>query len=76
MSAINSNGLFEGIEAPYQLRFARYFGTSQFLLVNVDFVLAGKRGLLTAGASTLLLVVTWWCVASAYSYFVKFESSN
>ena len=36
MSAINSNGLFEGIEAPYQLRFARYFGTSERFWMNLQ----------------------------------------
>lgn len=41
---------------------------SQFILVNVDFVLAGKRGLVTGLASTVLLVTTWICVAMAYSY--------
>ena len=45
-------------------------GASQFLLVNVDFVLSGKRGLLTAGASTLLIILTWTSVAFAWAYFV------
>lgn len=49
---------------------------SQFLLVNVDFVLAGKRGLMTAGASTLLLILTWGCAAFAYSYFIRFEDTT
>lgn len=48
-------------------------GTSQFLLVNVDFVLSGKRGLMTAGASTLLLILTWGAAAIAYSYFIRFK---
>ncbi len=49
---------------------------SQFLLVNVDFVLAGKCGLMTAGASTLLLILTWGCAAIAYSYFIRFEDTT
>lgn len=44
---------------------------SQFILVNVDFVLTGKRGLMTGAASTVLMVVTWTCVALAYSYFAQ-----
>jgi hypothetical protein len=47
---------------------------AQFILVNVDYVLAGKRGLMTAGASTVLMVVTWTGIAYAYSYFYKFKS--
>ena len=50
--------------------------TSQFLLVNVDFVLAGKRGILTGAASTLLMFVTWICIAFAYSYFDKNNNTN
>ncbi len=48
---------------------------SQFILVNVDFVLAGKRGLMTGMASTVLLIVTWASVAFVYSYFVRWEDS-
>ena len=47
--------------------------TSQFILVNIDYVLSGKRGLMTAGASTLLLILTWGCAAIAYSYFTRFK---
>jgi hypothetical protein len=43
---------------------------AQFLLVNVDFVLTGKRGLATAGASTLLMVIAWTCVAFIYRHSV------
>jgi hypothetical protein len=45
--------------------------TSQFILVNVDFVLRGERGLRTAAASTVLMVATWVSVAYAYSLFSK-----
>jgi len=46
---------------------------SQFILVNVDYVLTGKRGLMTATASTLVLAATWFCAAWAYTYFVKWN---
>jgi ABC-type maltose transport system permease subunit len=54
------------------VRAAFVIGASQFLLVNVDFVLSGKRGLLTAGASTALMIATWVCIAFAYSRFHVF----
>jgi uncharacterized membrane protein YesL len=40
---------------------------SQFALVNVDYVLSGKRGLATATASTVILFVSWTAVAVVYS---------
>ncbi len=46
---------------------------SQFILVNVDFVLAGKRGLMTAAASTLLIAITWASIAAAYRFFAPKE---
>ncbi len=49
---------------------------SQFVLVNVDFVLSGKRGLLTAAASTLLIVITWASVAYVYTYIAKKTGRN
>ena len=39
---------------------------SQWILVNLDFVLSGKRGLTTAAASTVILVVSWSAVAWVY----------
>lgn len=45
--------------------------TSQFILVNVDFVFRGERGLVTAAASTVLMVATWSAVAYAYSAFAR-----
>ena len=39
---------------------------SQMALVNVDFVLSGKRGIATAAASTLILFVSWSAVAWVY----------
>lgn len=51
-------------------------GASQFILVNIDFVLSGKRGLLTAAASTVLMVVTWVSMAYIYSRFQKFNNEG
>jgi hypothetical protein len=48
---------------------------SQFILVNVDFVFRGERGLITAAASTVLLAATWLCVAFAYSIFTREKNS-
>lgn len=39
---------------------------SQMALVNVDFVLSGKRSLATAAASTVILCVSWSAVAWVY----------
>jgi len=50
-------------------RAALTIAISQFIVINVDFVLSGKRGLMTGAASTVLIFVTWGCVALAYSYF-------
>jgi len=47
---------------------------AQMFLVNVDYVLSGKRGVVTAGASTALMVVTWLAVAAVYSRFVRWEN--
>lgn len=40
---------------------------SQFALVNVDYVLSGKRGVATAAASSVILFVSWTAVAAVYS---------
>jgi hypothetical protein len=39
---------------------------SQMALVNVDFVLSGKRGIATAAASTAILCISWSAVAWIY----------
>jgi hypothetical protein len=49
---------------------------SQFILVNVDFVLTGKRGVMTGVASTVLIAATWICVAVAYAYFIRQSKSQ
>ena len=41
---------------------------SQFALVNVDYVLSGKRGFGTAAASTVILFVSWSAVAAVYAW--------
>jgi len=74
---ILSIGFFDWVARQIHSAYKAAFiiGVAQFLLVNVDFVLAGKRGLMTAGASTLLLILTWGCAALVYSYFIRFEDS-
>ena len=64
--------LFDWVARQLQNAYKAAFivGASQFILVNVDFVLRGERGLATAVASTVLLVATWVSVAVAYSLFV------
>ena len=59
---------------PYKAALA--IAGAQFILVNVDFVLAGKRGLATAGASTVLLALTWVSVAWVYSLFTRKPTSS
>jgi hypothetical protein len=51
-------------------------GASQFILVNVDFVLTGKRGIVTAGASAVVMLVTWAFIAFAYSRFQRFNNEQ
>jgi hypothetical protein len=57
------------LQSAYKAAFI--IAASQFILVNVDYVLTGKRGLATAGASTLVLAATWFCAAWAYTYFIN-----
>ncbi len=61
------------IDNPYKAAFI--IAASQFILVNVDFVLRGERGLMTAAASTVLLAATWFSVAFAYSIFSRERES-
>jgi hypothetical protein len=37
-----------------------------FILVSVDFVLRGERGVATGAASAVLILVTWTLMAAAY----------
>lgn len=70
-------GLFDWIARQMRHAFKAAFAVaaSQFVLVNVDFVLAGKRGLLTAGASALLMAATWASVALVYSRVVRWDAA-
>ena len=58
---------------PYKAAFV--IAAAQFILVDVDFVLRGQRGLMTAAASTALLAATWFAVAFAYSIFARKRES-
>ena len=49
---------------------------SQFALVNVDYVLSGKRGFGTAAASTLILFVSWSAVAAVYAWLRSQSDSS
>lgn len=64
-------GLFVWVEKrmPSPFSAAMTIALSQFALVNVDYVLSGKRGLATAGASTVILFVSWSAVAAVYAWF-------
>ncbi len=62
------------IQRSYKAGFA--IGTGQFLLVNVDYVLSGKRGLMTAGASSVLMLATWITVIIVYNYFIKWNKKD
>ena len=44
---------------------------SQLLLVDVDYVLSGKRGIEEAGASALLLLVSWTITGLVYDQLTK-----
>ena len=55
------------IGAPF--RAAMVIVLSQMALVNVDFVLSGKRDVATAATSTLILFVSWSAVAWVYGRF-------
>ncbi len=50
---------------PYKAAIA--IALSQLTLVNIDFVLSGKRGIETAAASTVLLLVSWTATAWVYA---------
>jgi uncharacterized membrane protein YesL len=54
------------MQSPFSAAMAIAF--SQFALVNVDYVLSGKRGLATAAASTVILFVSWSAVAAVYEW--------
>ncbi len=70
-----SVGLFDWVARQLRSAYKAAFviAGSQFILVNVDFVFRGERGLITAGASTLLMIATWAAAAYAYSVFIRKE---
>jgi hypothetical protein len=45
---------------------ALVIAASQIILVSVDFVLRGERGIATGAASAILILVTWTLMAAAY----------
>lgn len=52
------------MKSPYAA--ALLIGAAQYILV-IDLTLRGARGVATAGASAVLIIVTWLCVAFSYS---------
>lgn len=48
------------------IRAALIIAVSQLLLVDVDYVLSGKRGLAEAAASATILIVSWTLVGIVY----------
>jgi len=62
-------GLFVWVEQRMRSPFAAAMtiALSQFALVNVDYVLSGKRGVATAAASSVILFVSWSAVAVIYA---------
>lgn len=66
-------GLFawvvEQMESP--VKAGLVIALSQILLVNVDYVLTGRRGLVTAAASTALLLVAWTLVGWVYGWIAN-----
>jgi hypothetical protein len=68
-----SIALFDRVARRLGARYEAAFviGASQWVLVNLDFVLRGERGLMTAAAGTLLMAVTWSAAAFAYSRFQR-----
>ena len=48
------------------LRAGLTIAASQIILVSIDFVLRGERGIATGGASATLILVTWIVMAMVY----------
>ncbi|MEQ8205373.1 MAG: hypothetical protein RIA65_04290 [Woeseia sp.] len=73
-----SIALFDWLAQQFQNAYKAAFtiAASQFILVNLDFVFRGERGLKTALASTVLLVLTWGSVAVVYSMVAKKSESE
>jgi hypothetical protein len=54
------------MKSPYAA--ACLLGAAQYILV-IDLTLRGARGITTAGASAVLIIVTWLCVAFTFTAF-------
>jgi hypothetical protein len=52
------------MKSPYAAAFL--LGAAQYIFV-IDLTLRGARGIATAGASAVLIIATWLCVAFIYS---------
>jgi hypothetical protein len=48
------------------IRAALAIAASQIILVSIDFVLRGERGIATGAASAVLILVTWTVMAMVY----------
>ena len=56
------------MKGPYAAAFV--IGAAQYILV-IDLTLRGARGIATAGASAVLITVTWVSVAFVYSFLSR-----
>lgn len=76
LSILSQIVLFEWVrrQMASALKAAFAVAASQFLLVDFDFVLSGKRGLETAGASAALLLVGWAAVVVVYNLVAGSQS--
>lgn len=48
------------------MKAALIIAASQIILVSVDFVLRGERGIATGAASAVLILVTWTVMGAVY----------
>jgi hypothetical protein len=55
---------------------ALIIAASQIILVSVDFVLRGERGVATGAASAVLILVTWSLMGAAYGAVLGEESAG
>jgi hypothetical protein len=52
------------------MKAALIIAASQIILVSVDFVLRGERGIATGAASAVLILVTWTMMGAVYRAFL------
>jgi len=55
---------------------ALIIAAAQFILVDVDFVFRGERGVVTAAASAVFIAATWLSAAFAYSRLSSRKADN